>query len=53
MKQRVEAVLATAATGGSWVAETHQTLQLLISALTLLWWVRIWIRRNKKKDPEP
>ena len=54
MKARLEALLATATTGGNWIVSTHEALQLVVTILTLLWWLRLWARRrDDPNDPKP
>ena len=55
MKARLEALLATATSAGNWIVQTHELLQLAVTILTLLWWLRLWAKRNDQdpKDPTP
>jgi len=53
MKPRVEAILATVTSAGSWIVHANDVLQLAVTALTLLWWLRLWATRSKSKDQDP
>lgn len=50
MKHRLEALLATATSAGNWIVQTNELLQLAVSVLTLLWWLRIWAARKTTSE---
>jgi len=58
MRDRIEGILASAMTGVSYMAHANEILQFSISCLTVLWWLRLWIKnpdiaKPPKIEPEP
>ena len=52
MRPNLEAIGATAGTVATIsTAEANAWLQLAIGALTLAWWLRIWVRGGKHLKP--
>lgn len=51
MRERIEASLATFATGTTWLVDIHEVLSIVVTVLTLAWWVRLWIKNPSIEPP--
>jgi hypothetical protein len=51
MKDRLQPILATLASGGTWIVDAHEILSLLVTILTLAWWLRLWLKNPNIKPP--
>lgn len=51
----ISPILATGATGASlsvsWMASAHEFMGVLVTALTLAWWIRLWLKNPNIKPP--
>lgn len=50
---RTEPVAASVATVGTLATATlaHEWIQLAVSVLTLVWWIRLWIKKPEVPPP--
>jgi hypothetical protein len=51
MNDKIQPILATAATGATWVVNADAACGLIVTLLTLAWWVRLWIKNPGIKPP--
>lgn len=51
MRDYFQPVLATGATGATWLVTAHEVLGLAVTVLTLIWWIRLWLKNPDIKPP--
>lgn len=51
MKEHFQPILATGATASTWLVNAHEALGLAVTVLTLLWWIRLWIKNPNIQPP--
>lgn len=44
-------IAATLATAGTWLADANAVLTLLVTLLTLAWWLRLWWKKPDQRPP--
>ena len=52
MRERINAIMATGATGAQWLMDAHELLSVAVTVLTLAWWIRLWMKNPNIEPPK-
>jgi hypothetical protein len=48
---RLSPILATGSTVATWLTQADEILSFVVTVLTLVWWVRLWLKNPNVKSP--